>query len=412
MMTRDYADVSLAINGGPDGELGNTPLPADLLEAESVLRALAGIFSPPKTLTEKEMPGLKDTYRILVEQIPAVVFLAVIDKGFGEAYVSPQIERALGFTQTEWLEDPVRWYRQIHPDDKARWSLEAAEMFSTGESLRSVYRVLARDERVVWFHCEVKMVRHADRRPWFIQGVGFDITDLKQTEDALGRSEERMKILSRRLIALQEAERRRIALELHDEIGQVLTGLKLKLEMIARVSGEDARENLAEAQSLVNELMARTRKLSLDLRPATLDHLGLLSALLRHVRQYGSQTGVRLDFRHSGLEGRRFAPDLETAVFRIVQEGLTNIARHSGAEEALVRIWADQHTLAVQIEDQGKGFDSDSVLSASHSSGLTGMRERAVLLGGHFVIDSRPGNGARLTAEWNFDEHPALQFHG
>ena len=128
---------------------------------------------------------LEARYRALVEQIPAVVFMAYLDRGIGEAYVSPQIEATLGFSQAEWLEDPVRWYSQIHPDDKERWSVEAAEMFLTGEPLRSAYRVLARDGRVVWFHCEAKMVRREDGRPWFIHGVGFDITDLKRAEAAL-----------------------------------------------------------------------------------------------------------------------------------------------------------------------------------------------------------------------------------
>ena len=116
--------------------------------------------------------------------------MASFDQSLGEAYVSPQIESTLGFTQEEWLSDPVRWFQQIHPDDKARWSTEAAQIFLTGEPLRSVYRVLARDGHVVWFHCEVKMVRHADGEPWFIHGIGFDITDLKQAEEALTSSEE------------------------------------------------------------------------------------------------------------------------------------------------------------------------------------------------------------------------------
>ena len=120
-----------------------------------------------------------------MEQIPAVVFMAYLDRGIGEAYVSPQIEAALGFSQEEWLEDPVRWYSHIHPDDKQRWSTEAAEMFLTGNPLRSAYRVMARDGRVIWFHCEAKMIRKADGEPWFIHGVGFDITDLKRTEEAL-----------------------------------------------------------------------------------------------------------------------------------------------------------------------------------------------------------------------------------
>ena len=95
------------------------------------------------------------------------------------------MKQVLGFTQEEWLQDPVRWYQQVHPDDKQRWSVEAAQLFLSGEPLRSAYRVLARDGRVIWFHCEAKMIRREDGRPWFIHGVGFDITDLKKTEEAL-----------------------------------------------------------------------------------------------------------------------------------------------------------------------------------------------------------------------------------
>jgi PAS domain S-box-containing protein len=132
---------------------------------------------------DKGLPSLEERYRVLVEQIPAVVFMAYLDGSIAEAYVSPQIEQALGFSQEEWIEDPVRWYRQIHPDDKQRWSEEAAAMFVSGDSLRSAYRVLARDGRVVWFHCEIKMVRREDGSPWFLHGVGMDITDLKQLQE-------------------------------------------------------------------------------------------------------------------------------------------------------------------------------------------------------------------------------------
>ena len=168
-------------------------------QAEEILQELAGVFTqnagvarrivyPPEELgpaADPQLPNLEARYRALVEQIPAVVFMAYLDRGIGEAYVSPQIEAALGFSQEEWLEDPVRWYSHIHPDDKQRWSTEAAEMFLTGNPLRSAYRVVARDGRVIWFHCEAKMIRKPDGEPWFIHGVGFDITDLKRTEEAL-----------------------------------------------------------------------------------------------------------------------------------------------------------------------------------------------------------------------------------
>ncbi len=170
-------------------------------DAEAILAGLAGAFSgdgePPGTLhhlfdkieqspaSEGQLPNLEAKYRALLEQLPAVVFMAYLDRGIGEAYVSPQIEATLGFSQSKWLEDPVLWYRQVHPDDKDRWSIEASEMFLTGKALRSAYRVIARDGKVIWFRCEVRMIRRPDGSPWFIQGVAFDITDLKRTEEEL-----------------------------------------------------------------------------------------------------------------------------------------------------------------------------------------------------------------------------------
>jgi PAS domain S-box-containing protein len=161
---------------------------ASIGEAEALLTDLAGVFL--QTVAERKSPqdpspSLEARYRVLLDQIPAVVFMAYLDEGIGEAYVSPQIEATLGFSREEWLEDPVRWYRQIHPDDKDRWSVEAAGMFLSGTPLRAAYRVMARDGRVVWFHCEARLVRRDDGQPWFIHGVGFDITELKLVQEAL-----------------------------------------------------------------------------------------------------------------------------------------------------------------------------------------------------------------------------------
>ncbi len=180
-----------------------TSSPSNLVDAEAILQQLAGVFlryRPPGRRSGSSFPSdlrsdesasdndpaqIEARYRALVEQVPAVVFMAELDRGIGEAYVSPQIEEALGYSQQEWLEDPVRWYSRIHPDDKQRWSTEAAEMFLLGTPLRSAYRVIARDGRTLWFHCEAKMMRHADGSPSFIHGVGFDITELKRAQEAL-----------------------------------------------------------------------------------------------------------------------------------------------------------------------------------------------------------------------------------
>ncbi len=190
-------------NAGDEGNPLSEDDSLDQEEAESILNGLAQTYLQGNDIGESEaihhlfeqfpqtpsleapLPNLEAKYRALVEQLPAVVFMAYLDRGIGEAYVSPQIEATLGFSQAEWLEDPVLWYRQVHPDDKDRWSVEASEMFVSGKPLRSAYRVVARNGRVIWFHCEAKMIRHPDGRPWFIHGVGFDITDLKRTEEEL-----------------------------------------------------------------------------------------------------------------------------------------------------------------------------------------------------------------------------------
>ena len=211
---------------------------------------------------------------------------------------------------------------------------------------------------------------------------------------------ERLQTLSRQLVEVQEAERHHIARELHDEVGQALTGLKLLLDMSTRLPADEVTASLGEAQALVNELMALVRDLSLDLRPSMLDDLGLLPVLLWHFDRYTAQTRVRVAFKHSGLEGRRFAPQVETAAYRIVQEALTNVARHAGVSEVAVRLWTDQDTLAVQIEDQGAGFAPEAALAASVTTGLAGMRERALLLGGQLTVESAPGSGTRVTAEF------------
>jgi len=220
----------------------------------------------------------------------------------------------------------------------------------------------------------------------------------KRAEMMLRQYTERLQLLSRRLLEVQETERRHTALELHDEIGQALTALKFNLELCARQPTAAMRTGLQEAQTAISSLIEQLREMSLDLRPPMLDHLGLLHALAWHCERFAARFQVQVRFHHSELEGKRFEPTIETAAYRIVQEALTNVARHAGVPEVALEIRAEPETLFLTIADQGRGFNAAEVLTSGTSSGLTGMRERATLLGGTLRVESRPGAGTLVRA--------------
>jgi signal transduction histidine kinase len=208
---------------------------------------------------------------------------------------------------------------------------------------------------------------------------------------------ERLKGLSSRLLEAQEIERRWLARELHDEIGQLLTALLLHLGICVQAPAESVRPKLDEALKIARDLMSRVRKMSLDLRPTMLDDLGILHPMLWQVENYFSRTGIAVHFKHSGVEGR-FPRDCETAIYRIVQESLNNVARHAGVEEVWVTLWADAETLNVQVEDRGKGFEPSRLRADRASAGLATMNERAAALGGKLTLESAPGQGTRVIA--------------
>jgi signal transduction histidine kinase len=222
----------------------------------------------------------------------------------------------------------------------------------------------------------------------------------EQAETTLHEQHERLQMLSSRLVEVQEQERRALARELHDEIGQILTGLNLSLEMLVRTSSEQQADRVQQAQMMVNDLMVYVREMSMQLRPPMLDDLGLLPALLWHIDRYNAQTGIHVIFKHTNID-RRFAPALEITSYRIIQEALTNVARHAGVAEATLQVWASENRLGLQIADQGWGFDASAALEHPASSGLVGIQERVRLLGGKIKLDTAPGKGSCLTVEFS-----------
>lgn len=223
--------------------------------------------------------------------------------------------------------------------------------------------------------------------------------------------EGRLKKMALRLLDVQEAERRRIAAQLHDDVGQLLTALKLTLSMPgADGDGSGPGDTVAEARELVEALLERVRDLQLDLRPAMLDDLGLRQTLEWYLERAARRGGVALDLDLAGID-RTFDPRLADACFRVVQEAVSNVLRHAGARRLAVGARASGGELVLEIADDGRGFDAQAALSASRdgrSAGLGGMEERLALLGGDLEIESGDGRGSRVRATLPLDQAPDI----
>jgi signal transduction histidine kinase len=221
--------------------------------------------------------------------------------------------------------------------------------------------------------------------------------DRREAREALRRSYERIRELSGRLTDIEEAERAHLARELHDEVGQDLTALRLMLSA-ARAKAAPDLAALTKADEMIDTMIKRVRQMSIALRPPHLEILGLPLTLSWYVQRFTEQSNVRVALRHRGVN-RRFRPRVELAAFRIVQEALTNVARHADASRATVRVWANDDLLFLQIEDDGKGFDPAHLDARRGGVGLLGMQERARLLGGALTVESAPGAGSIVRAE-------------
>jgi signal transduction histidine kinase len=199
----------------------------------------------------------------------------------------------------------------------------------------------------------------------------------------------------RRVVGAQEEERRRLARELHDETGQALTSILLGLKRLEDSRGEDLSKAIAEVREHLVQTLQDVRRLAVELRPKALDDFGLEPALERLATGFSEQTGIEVELE-ARVEGR-LPSDVETVLYRIVQEALTNVVKHARASRVSILVTRKNGSVAAVIEDDGKGFDPTSV--REDGVGLLGMRERISLLEGRFSIESREGAGTTLVVE-------------
>ncbi len=222
----------------------------------------------------------------------------------------------------------------------------------------------------------------------------------ERTQD-LGEANRRLRALSKRLIDLQEEERRHLARELHDEIGQSLTVIRMSLDGLAEAVGEESlAARVREDAARVDDLIAQIRALSLDLRPAMLDDLGLPAAVRWYAERVAERAGLAFELKVRGTESG-LPPNIAIACFRVAQEAVTNVVRHARARRLRIAIAFGRWAVALCVRDDGIGFDPDAVRRISGRDmgvGLLGMQERAMLLGGRFRIDTAVGKGTAVRA--------------
>ena len=337
--------------------------------------------------------GSELRYRNLVEQIPAVVFTAALDGGLYDVYVGPQIEMLLGYTQEQWLANPILWYERLHPDDRSLLDQEFARGCATGGPFRAECRFIARDGRMVWVHGEARLIKDAQGWPLFLQGVAFDITETKRAEQVIRASLREKELLLK---------------EIHHRVKNnlQLTSSLLRLQ-VARVPEEGTRQSLRESQdrirsiALVHEMLYRSSDLS---RVNFGDYVRIL---------------LRQLFRSHGVDSRRltYAQDIQSVVFGIdtavpcgliLNELVANALKHAfpgtaaGSIQVHMTRMDDHYRLTVR--DDGVGLPPDFDVTRSETLGLQLVRTLADQLegrvefrvaGGTEVVVTFPINGAR-----------------
>ncbi len=355
---------------------------------------------------EKDLIESQRFVRRITDATPNLLYLYdVIEDRI--VYVNPLVDDLLGYSPDEVRKMGSTFYKTVlHPDDfedylGLRGRLSLAQ---EGDVTEHEYRMRTKGAEWRWFYSrDVVFKRTNDGLLKMILGIAVDITERKKTEDELRRSREQLRNLLAHAQSVREEERTRISREIHDELGQALTALKMDLSWIIKRMDPDheiLHKKAGDMSKLIDMNIQTVKRISSELRPGLLDVLGLAAALEWQIKEFQERTGIKCRLRVAPPD---ISPDREmsTTIFRIFQETLTNVARHANAAKVTVTLEKKAGTLLLQVKDDGRGITNRQI-SSPESIGLMGMKERAHFLGGEIRIKGAKNEGTRVTVAFPF----------
>ena len=357
---------------------------------------------------ERALKESEEKYRVMSENIPVAVYSALPDESSTNLFVSGRIEELTGYTGEEFLKEPRRYENIIHPEDK-KYLWEKIEEHRTDQTILDVeYRIITKDHNIKWIR-DRGTPTVKDNRVVRIDGFMEDITEKKAAESEIRESREQLRNLSRYLQSSMENERKRISREIHDDLGQYLTALKMDLSWFKRRLPEDQPPLHEKEKSMRRSLdtaIDSVERIVSNLRPGPLEDLGLIAAIEWLIEYFQDQTGITCRY---SFDQEEYILDSERAIaiYRILQETLTNIARHSNATEIDIDMCHTGGRIVLKVLDNGIGISKDKVLNPG-SFGIMGMQERAYLFQGKVDIEGSRDKGTVITASIPVERYQEL----
>jgi PAS domain S-box-containing protein len=357
--------------------------------------AVIGVGGVASDITERRNAeqALREQRALLAEaQVLAGLGCWEWDPASGRVTWSDELYRIYGVERGAFEPSFEGYLERVHPQDRDKVSKQVAgAVRGPGRSAFAFEeRIVRPDGEVRELRSHGEVVRDEAGRPLKVIGVCLDITEHKAAEAAL-------RALSRRLVQAEETERRRIARELHDQVGQNLSALNINLDILAASLRDPAlKRRMDDSLKLVDGTLQSIETVMAELRPPLLDEYGLGAALAWYAEEYAQRTGIRVDMDKSRDAGGALRPEAAVALFRIAQEALNNVAKHAGAKLVRIGLWIEGAEMNLYIADDGSGFDASQAPRGRW--GMSTMRERAEAAGGRFLVDSVPGRGTTVRA--------------